>query len=194
MEARLAKLRGIDPAAPKNTIGSVTIQKVVIPQVVQEQNLIKQISEEITIEKMLPNPDDEIAERLAKLKGVDVNQIKHPGAGLEKPRPKSVEKTVAVDPEKFLMDHGAYAKSAKEGDDLNREPIIPKLLKSSDDGKGLKKDVAAITKEVSSCYFSGIHSGLNGHCFDPFNLLKLCDEKSENKCLKQIKIEYLSQF
>ena len=30
----------------------------------------------------MPNPDEELEERLARLKGVDVDQVRHPGKGL----------------------------------------------------------------------------------------------------------------
>ena len=100
---------------------------------VQQQKLLKQMSEQLELEKDMPNPDDELATRLAKLKGVDVETIKHPGKGLDKkPEQSDQSKGENFDLAPFL--------STKDFKSSNTENI---------DEETLAKDIDSINKELS---------------------------------------------
>ena len=81
------------------------------------------MDEELSIERSMPNPDNEIEERLAKLRGVDVDQIRHPGKGLDD-KPPGLSASGKVDPAEVLLlhDHSDYTMSKVDNDeDLVRE-------------------------------------------------------------------------
>ena len=77
----------------------------------------------------MPNPDEELEERLARLKGVDVDQVRHPGKGLA-----SDPLETSQDDSLLLHDHSSYT-IVNTGDDQDPE--------------GLVKEVSNINKEVS---------------------------------------------
>ena len=77
----------------------------------------------------MPNPDEELEERLARLKGVDVDQVRHPGKGLAND-PLETSQDDAL----LLHDHSSYT-IVNTGDDQDPE--------------GLVKEVSNINKEVS---------------------------------------------
>ena len=132
IRARLAKLKGIEIVQPGTSANKTAIYtKPSEADFVQQQKLLKQMSEELELEKDMPNPDDELATRLAKLKGVDVESIKHPGKGLDK-KPDNQQ-------------------SKEENFDL--APFLSKDFKSSNteniDEETLAKDIDSINKELS---------------------------------------------
>ena len=77
----------------------------------------------------MPNPDEELEERLARLKGVDVDQVRHPGKGLANDPLETSQ-----DDSLLLHDHSSYT-IVNTGDDQDPE--------------GLVKEVSNINKEVS---------------------------------------------
>ena len=132
IRARLAKLKGTDINPPNSNAVYV---KPAEADAIQEQNLLKQMSEELDLEKDMPNPDDELAARLAKLKGVDVEQIKNPGKGLNK-KPEGLAKPIEkeIDLEKFMSKESGGS-SNKVNDEIVEEE--------------LNKEIASINKELS---------------------------------------------
>ena len=78
----------------------------------------------------MPNPDEELEERLARLKGVDVDQVRHPGKGLANDPLETSQ-----DDSLLLHDHSSYT-IVNTGDDQDPE--------------GLVKEVSNINKEVSN--------------------------------------------
>lgn len=78
IKARLDKLRGVDEST-KSTMPKISAPQ---PNAVQADTLMQQMSDEVALDKSMPNPDEEIEERLAKLKGVEVDQVRCPGKGL----------------------------------------------------------------------------------------------------------------
>lgn len=79
IKARLDKLRGIESVSSQSTMPKIAKAQ---PDTVQADTLMQQMSDEVALDKSMPNPDEEIEERLAKLKGVEVDQVRHPGKGL----------------------------------------------------------------------------------------------------------------
>ena len=77
----------------------------------------------------MPNPDEELEKRLARLKGVDVDQVRHPGKGLANDPLETSQ-----DDSLLLHDHSSYT-IVNTGDDQDPE--------------GLVKEVSNINKEVS---------------------------------------------
>ena len=136
ISSRLAKLKGVDVEIIKNPgkgLATKPNDSSKLPKVVQEQNLIKQMSAEVELEKNLPNPDDELATRLAILKGVDVDQIKNPGKGLDEKPISKQSKGPDIDLEQFLSKEGGYSKESNE----------------EMDEKELAKEIDSINKELS---------------------------------------------
>ena len=131
IRARLNKLKGIDETST-NSKGqhNILVTKPGQPSVVQADQLLKQIGEQIVIERDMPNPDEEIENRLAKLKGVEVDQVRHPGKGLD-----SVPQGAQADDSLLLHDHSSYTIIHTTGDDL-------------EEGE-LAKEITDINKEVS---------------------------------------------
>ena len=139
ISVRLAKLKGVDIEQIKNPgkglAKNPVHSNVAKSDVFQEQDLLKQMSDELELEKNMPNPDDELAARLAKLRGVDVDIIKNPGKGLDK-KPSSTE-------------------NQSNEKDIDLDQFLPKDGKS--DGKldeninddELAKDIVSINKELS---------------------------------------------
>ena len=78
-------MQGVDRTATTSLGGqqNILVAKPAESSTVQADKLFQQIGEQIEIEKNMPNPDDELEERLARLKGVDVEQVRHPGKGLD---------------------------------------------------------------------------------------------------------------
>ena len=129
----MAKLRGI----PENTSNqNVLLSKPAKPNPLQEKDLLDQLQAEVELEKSMPDQDEELEIRLAKLKGVDVEAVRHPGRGLDKkPSVKAKSSTGQdIDPVSFLHDHSDY--SAKPAE------------KADDDGD-LMNDISTLNKEVS---------------------------------------------
>lgn len=77
----------------------------------------------------MPNPDEELEERLARLKGVDVDQVRHPGKGLANDPLETSQ-----DDSLLLHDHSSYT-IVNTGDDQDPEALV--------------KEVSNINKEVS---------------------------------------------
>jgi hypothetical protein len=77
----------------------------------------------------MPNPDEELEKRLARLKGVDIDQVRHPGKGLANDPLETSQ-----DDSLLLHDHSSYT-IVNTGDDQDPE--------------GLVKEVSNINKEVS---------------------------------------------
>ena len=135
IRARLAKLKGTTEMVqkPSGTNKSAIYTKPSEADFIQQQKLLKQMSEQLELEKDMPNPDDELATRLAKLKGVDVETIKHPGKGLDKkPEQSDQSKGENFDLAPFL--------STKDFKSSNTENI---------DEETLAKDIDSINKELS---------------------------------------------
>ena len=86
----------------------------------------------------MPNPDEELEERLARLKGVDVDQVRHPGKGLANDPLETSQ-----DDSLLLHDHSSYT-IVNTGDDQDPE--------------GLVKEVSNINKEVSIFFDWKIHT------------------------------------
>ena len=86
----------------------------------------------------MPNPDEELEERLARLKGVDVDQVRHPGKGLANDPLETSQ-----DDSLLLHDHSSYT-IVNTGDDQDPE--------------GLVKEVSNINKEVSIFFDRKIHT------------------------------------
>ena len=126
LQAKLARLKGTDVSSLNATPS--TIVKPVEPIAVQEDDLLKQVCDQITLEKDMPDPDDEIAERLAKLKGVDVGHIKHPGQGLDQQASGAADPKVELD-DSTLHDHSDYTLQEDDG--------------------SLLQEIAEVNKEVS---------------------------------------------
>ena len=123
IQERLNKLRGFEvkPA----TAASVTVSPTAMPDAVQADQLIQQITDQIALEDSLPDPDNEIEERLAKLKGVDVEQVRRPGKGLDR-KPSDLA-NIELD-QSLLHDHSSYT------------------ITTSDEN--LSKEILAVNKEV----------------------------------------------
>merc|ERR1712113_1320553 len=76
---------------------------------------------------MGPNPDDELEERLARLKGLDVEQVRHPGKGLETDPLENKEDSL------LLHDHSSYT-----------------IVNSGEEHEeGLAKEIFEINKELA---------------------------------------------
>ena len=131
IRARLAKLKGIPEAAISSSSQNVLVSKPVKPSPLQEKDLLEQMQAEIELEKNMPDPDEELEQRLARLKGVDVETVRHPGKGLDKQ--PTVKTEPEIDPEAFLHDHSNYIIRA------------PKNVTDED----LNKEITGINKEVS---------------------------------------------
>ena len=86
----------------------------------------------------MPNPDEELEERLARLKGVDVDQVRHPGKGLANDPLETSQ-----DDSLLLHDHSSYT-IVNTGDDQDPE--------------GLVKEVSNINKEVRIFLDRKIHT------------------------------------
>ena len=84
IRTRLNKLRGVDETTTSSAgqSNSILVSKPGQAPSVQADQLLKQIGEQVVIEKNIPNPDKELEERLARLKGVHVDQVRRPGKGL----------------------------------------------------------------------------------------------------------------
>ena len=98
---------------------------------------MKQMRDEIALEKdttTLSNPDDAIAERLANLKGVDVDVIKHPGKGLDEAPPANASE---LDDSK-LHDHSEYTL---------KDEIVDQ---DDQDDSSLLQEVEEVNKDVSA--------------------------------------------
>jgi hypothetical protein len=137
MQERLARLRGIDPAKASTASNSAIKPQPPKPDVLRAEELLEEIGAEIEIDEKMPDPDDEIAQRLAKLKGVDVDQVKNPGRKMSQNREES--KTSDVDPESFLHDHSTYSATSKSShldNDTSENDVDPSVL------------VRELTKEV----------------------------------------------
>ena len=78
----------------------------------------------------MPNPDDELEKRLAKLKGVEVDQVRHPGKGLDNDPGGSAQEDSLL-----LHDHSSYTIIHSTGEDQ--------------DEAELAKEITNINKEVS---------------------------------------------
>ena len=134
IRARLAKLKGI----PENTSSNknVLLSQPAKPNPLQEKDLIDQLQAEIELEKNMPDPDEELEERLAKLKGVDVETVRHPGKGFDRKPAGAAGASSAddVDPMSILHDHSDYSSKNAEG---------------HANDKDLMNDISSVTKEVS---------------------------------------------
>lgn len=78
IEERLAKLKGMDPA--KYTAPPIMVYRPADKRSAHEQtvDLIKEVEDEVKIESSIVKPEDEIAGRLARLRGVDSTPRKSP--------------------------------------------------------------------------------------------------------------------
>ena len=135
IRARLAKLKGIPETTSSNQ--NVLLSKPAKPNPLQEKDLLDQLQAEIELEKSMPDQDEELEKRLAKLKGVDVEAVRHPGRGLDKKPSVKAESSTGqeIDPVSFLHDHSDY--SAKPSQ------------KANDDDGDLENDISTLNKEVS---------------------------------------------
>ena len=95
----------------------------------------------------MPNPDEELEERLARLKGVDVDQVRHPGKGLANDPLETSQ-----DDSLLLHDHSSYT-IVNTGDDQDPE--------------GLVKEVSNINKEVRIFLHRKIHTTAKSGIFKP---------------------------
>ena len=95
----------------------------------------------------MPNPDEELEERLARLKGVDVDQVRHPGKGLANDPLETSQ-----DDSLLLHDHSSYT-IVNTGDDQDPE--------------GLVKEVSNINKEVRIFLDRKIHTTAKSGIFKP---------------------------
>ena len=131
IRARLNRLRGVDEKPEgASSQQNILITKPDQPAVIQADHLLKQIGEQVVIERDIPNPDEELEERLAKLKGVEVGQIRHPGKGLDSDPGGSAHEDSLL-----LHDHSSYT-------------IIHSTVDDQDEAE-LAKDITNINKEVS---------------------------------------------
>ena len=145
IRARLAKLKGIPETQPSNQ--NILLSKPVKPSPLQEKDLLDQMQDEIELEKSMPNPDEELETRLAKLKGVDVEAIRRPGKGLDNKPSIKTETGPDIDPEAFLHDHSAY--SAKTSGEVSDTELM--------------KEITNLNKEVSFFLnFDNFKVGRNG--------------------------------
>lgn len=113
MAERLAKLKGMDPniATKREPYAKPDLRG----DTEKADDLYAQLTAQVELEKKMPKPEDEIAERLAKLKGIDPKTVKS--------KPESVE------PEEFLK---RLPKEEKKGDveeEENDEKDAMKLVK-----------------------------------------------------------------
>ena len=138
IRARLNKLQGVDRTATTSLGGqqNILVAKPAESSTVQADKLFQQIGEQIEIEKNMPNPDDELEERLARLKGVDVEQVRHPGKGLDTDPLDTKEDSL------LLHDHSSYT-----------------IVNSGEEHEeGLAKEIFEINKEVRFFFSSGYFS------------------------------------
>jgi len=132
IRARLNRLRGVDEKPEgASSQQNILITKPDQPAVIQADHLLKQIGEQVVIERDIPNPDEELEERLAKLKGVEVGQIRHPGKGLDNDPGGSAHEDSLL-----LHDHSSYT-------------IIHSTVEDQDEAE-LAKDITNINKELAS--------------------------------------------
>ena len=129
---RLNKLRGVDDNQVPKTYQQTTV--------IHADDLLAQMEEQIAIEKDLPDPNTEIEERLAKLRGVDVDQVRNPGRGLDNKPPGRSVTTIKVEPEMLLHDHSSYT------------------MPTDEDDESLSKDISDINQEVSMPFYFAIFS------------------------------------
>ena len=105
MAARLAKLKGVQQQVHKETSVHAGPPK---SQEEQTMDLLSQVGGEVKLDATMPKPEDEIAERLARLRGQDTVAV---GSSIRgQPRRED------IDPEQFLRQglmHGE--RKAKEG-------------------------------------------------------------------------------
>lgn len=175
IKARLDKLRGVETPQQQPTkqtpMTRLTFKKPGETSSVQAADkLMKQMSDEIALDQSMPNPDEELEERLAKLKGVDVNVVRNPGKGLDKP-PEA--KSKEPDPLEIIK----LSTSEEASSSLEIVPVGSSDVKFPDDSKAetagtdkvlhdhssytsalgtdeeLAKDIEKINKEVSLDFF-----------------------------------------
>ena len=130
LEERLAKLRGHENVKESNPR---FVDKGAKPNPIQADDLFRQMQDEIELEKNLPEQDDEIAERLARLKGVDVEAIKSPRSLVMKDANNGDEGATAIDPESFLSGLGPKEKPASEKPAITDDDPIALLKQLSRD-------------------------------------------------------------
>lgn len=164
IEERLAKLKGMDPSrytAPPIQVFRPT-EKITSDE--QASNLIKQITEEVTLDSRLVKPEDEIAARLAKLRDepppLENEEFNIPS---NLTSDSTATKELSMDDE-YSMLHGESKKlselACKDIKELNTDAEYKKLLSSMQQEKEVEGSDEEADKLVEKLLATQLHDDI----------------------------------